>query len=61
MKGNATYGATIVFVSFELVTENSEGAVLDALVSDLKIIPRDADDLRTALVELLNDTPVCLS
>lgn len=45
---------------FELVTENSEGAVLDTLVSGLKLIPGDAGDLRGALVKRLNDTPVLL-
>ena len=44
-KGDTTYGAAITFVSFELVTENSEAAVLDALVSGMKLIPSGGEGL----------------
>ena len=46
-------------VSFELVPENSEGAVLDALVSGLKLSPGEAGS-RTALVKRFQDAPVLL-
>jgi predicted ATPase len=59
-RGDAVHDAAIAFVSLELVTENSEGAILDALVSDLKLIPGDAEGLRAALVKRLSDIPVLL-
>lgn len=50
----------IAFVSFELVTANSEEAALDALVSGLKLIPGDVGALRAALVKRISDTSVLL-
>lgn len=59
-KRDAAQDGPIAFVSFELVTENSEEAVLDELVSGLKLIPGDVGGLRAALVKRISDTSVLL-
>lgn len=50
----------IAFVSFEYVTNDSEGEVLDTLVSRLKLAPANAEDRLQALVRLFKATPVLL-
>lgn len=59
-KEDASYSEKIAFVSLELVTENSEGAILDALISGLQISPGDAGSLRVALVKQLRGIPLLL-
>jgi predicted ATPase len=59
-RADSAHGAEIAFVSLELVTENAEGAVLDALISGLKLIPGDAGGLLAALVKQLKARHVLL-
>ncbi len=59
-RGDASRDATMAFISFESVTDNSEGAVLDAMVSGLKLIPGDAGGLRGALLKRLSDASLVL-
>lgn len=59
-RADSAHGAEIAFVSLELVTENTEGALLDALTSGLKLIPGDAGGVLAALVNHLKAIHVLL-
>jgi predicted ATPase/class 3 adenylate cyclase len=59
-KGEATPDAEIAFVSLEMLTVKSDGAVLDALASGLKLNPSGEEDLRMALAKRFNDKTVLL-
>jgi predicted ATPase/tetratricopeptide (TPR) repeat protein len=58
--GGVTRDTEMAFISFESVTDNSEGAVLDAMVSGLRLIPGDTGGLRGALLKRLRDASMIL-